>query len=56
MEKITVELTTDMIMAIKVAFAELETGEWAGFVTDEEDEQVRKGQSALEEIFKQNEK
>jgi hypothetical protein len=49
-----VDLTKDMILAIHVAFAELETGEWTQYVTEEDAERVSEGQSALEKILPEN--
>lgn len=46
-----VELTPDMILAIQVAFAELQTGEWQNYVSEEESEQVSNGEYELTKLI-----
>ena len=48
-----VELTKNMVVAIEIALAELQTGEWAQWCDEEEQEQVSEGESELNKIIKE---
>jgi len=51
-----VDLTDDMIIAIEVAFAELQTGEWEKYVSEEESEQVSNGECELSKLISEHKK
>jgi len=46
-----VDLTEDMIVAIQVAFAELQTGEWESYVNEKESQQVSDGEHELSKLI-----